>query len=356
MSAYPAKPVYVHDFVVVNFNSKHLSPEVRAWKESAKAIAAESCSRQVWYGLKEDFVGFPDKERPGINFFEGKQAYDFMLRLYSGLESVRLLEDSIKGQICGSWESQRDLSPAKQKAIDTIMQHIKADHRFVNAAVLRNYQPYRHEISARDLSGQKKSDVALIVGSVNRHNHAGQFTDGIARVIGNKRPGRVSQIIVTHPDSRALNIIHDALSRLKTRGIVDCRIVRMPFEDLGKSMEVSDRVFVDLPMGSIPDAEEEIALHWMSRMRQDNILVHMRGNPQLQGGSTELWQQADLDNYIAPEDIRADMIARGRANKAVLQKAKEAIAYCAELRGEGKSPSNAKVKAYVESGPTVKAA
>lgn len=346
---YPVRPIYMREFVVVNFQTKFFDGDTRAWKAQAENVAmAESCSRQVWFGLQDAFADFPGRGRNVVNYFEDRDAYDFMLRLYLGLESKYMCEDSIKGQICDGWDAFQPTDARTKKVIDSIMQDMKADSRFVSSAILSSYKHYKQELAARDLSGQEKGDKALLIGSLNRHGKLSDFTDGLARVIGNKRAGRVDEIVVTNPDANVARVVYDHLRQLKTRGILAADIRRAGFGDLSKEIEKAERVYVDVPMGSNPDAEETIALTWATRVWRENTLTHMRGDPKNMGQSTEIWQGDYLDNYTSPEDIRADMAERGRHNSEVIQKALAAIKYCAKLRMEGDTPSNAKVKAFVE--------
>jgi hypothetical protein len=350
LSIYASKPLYLKEFVVANFRTKFRTPELRAWKAGSTTATAESCNRQVWFGLQDDFANFPARDNPDIQYYEGPQAHAFMTRLYCGLESARVGEDSIKGQLCDGWERFPTDDPRKIKAMDKILQDIKADSRFVMGAVLKEFKPHRHEIAARDLSGQQKGDKALLIGSMNRAGKLSSFTDGLARVIGNKRPGRVSEIAVTHPDTKTLRIIYDELIELRNRGILAADIVRVPFRDIGKAIEKADRLYVDLPMGSDPAAEEDIVLHWLNRVYKGNTLTHVRGNPYDMGASTPLWAEANLDNYVSPEDVRADMADRAVHNKDVIQNARDAIDFCADLRMGGDTPSNAKVRHFVAHG------
>ncbi len=343
------RPIHVRELVVVNFKTKFFDDDIRAWKNNTTDIAvAESCNRQVWFGLQDDFADFPGRGRANINYFEDRDAYDFLVRLYLGLESARLCEDSIKGQLCDGWEQFAPANPRTKKVVDSIMQDMKADSRFVSGAILSTYKHHKHEIAARDLSGQAKGDKALLIGSLNRNGNLSSFTDGLARVIGNKRAGRVDEIVVTHPDADTLRALYDHMRSLKNRGILAAEITRAPFRDICQSIEESDRVYVDIPMGSRPEDEEMIVLAWATRHYQDNTLTHLRGNPNNMGLSTPLWEETQLTNYISPEAIRDDMAERGRHNAEVIRQAIGAIKFCSKLRMEGDTPSNAKVRDYVQ--------
>lgn len=339
----------LQQLAVVNFRTQHLKADVRAWKESADVASAMSCARQVWFGTKDDFADFPrrDQSRTAVTYYEGAEAYKFMVQLVLGLDSKHVYENNVKGQVFSCWEQYQTSDAAKRKLLDRIMQDIKADSRHIDGAVLSGYKQHRHEISARDLSGQKKDDTILLVGANSGGGKLTNFTDGIARVTGNKRSNAAREIIVTHPDGTVRDSIYSQLRDMKIRGILQADISQVSFSDFSNTVEKSNRVYVDLPMGSDQEAEEHIVLSWQTRINQGNTLTYLRGNSNNMGFSTPLWEQAGLDSYISPEMIRADMSARNKHNRVVLQKADELIAFCTKLRVDGDSPSNAKVRDYL---------
>ncbi len=350
-----AEPIYVrthipmHDLTIANFRTKFFSSAVSTWKETADVAVAMSCARQVWFGLKDKFTDFPGREntRSGIDFYEGAPAYKYLLRLVMGLESKYVREDSIKGQVFNCWNTYETRDEDGKKKLEKIMQDIKADSRFINAAVLDGYKHYKHEISARDLSGQQKGERILIVGCESRHGKLSNFTDGIARVTGNGRNTRVSEIIITHPDRSTLDKLYDEMQGLKGAGILACDVTRVPFGKLCQGIEKAKHVYVDMPMGSNQEAEEFIQLAWQTRLRTDNNLVMLRGAPEEKGFSTPFWENAELDNYISPEMIRADMSARVEHNKCLLDMADKAIDFCVGMRSRGQNPSLSKVKNFL---------
>lgn len=340
--------IHLHELAIANFRTTLLtSADLRGWMEASDVALIESCSRQALLGFKKDFSAFPFLGHPSNHFYEGPDAYKFLVRLACGLESARINEDNIKGQLFDGWDAYTTADTAKRKALDSIMQDVKADSRFVHGATLSKFQFYRHELSARDLSGQQKGETILVVGSRNRHGELSGFTEGIISVTGNNRGGRVSEILVTSPNTQDLSVIHDKLRAMKVKGVLAADIVRIPFAQIGRHIERADRVFVDIAMGSSPVAEGEIISVWQGRVRQDNKMVMLRGNPMANNTSTGLWADVPLTSYISPEDIQADMRARGAANSKILEAAKDAVEYCVSLRERGESPSNAKVRNFV---------
>lgn len=340
--------IHLHELAIANFRTILLTAaEMHDWMEASDVALIESCSRQALLGFKKDFSNFPLLGHPSNHFYQGPDAYKFLVRLACGLESARVNEDNIKGQLFDGWDAYTTDDTGKRKALDSIMQDVKADSRFVHGATLSKFQFYRHELSARDLSGQQKGDTILVVGSRNRHGELSGFTEGIVSVTGNKRGGRVSQILVTSPDTQDLSAIHDKLRAMQVKGILAADIARIPFSQFGQHIERADRVFVDVAMGSNPVAEEQIVLAWQGRVRQDNRMVMLRGNPMANNASTGLWANAALSSYVSPEDIQADMRARGASNNRVLEAAKNAVEYCVSLRAKGESPSSAKVRGFV---------
>ncbi len=343
------RPNPLAGLVVVNFLSKDMAEDTKMWKRKRPDIlAASNCARQVWLGFEEDFHDFPLRQSPVVQIYKDKKAYQFTLRLVCGLNSDRTCEPHVKGQVYEGWNPE-STSVERAKRVDRILQGLKADSRYIQEHALASHLAQRHEIAARDLSGQQKGDKILVIGSLNRHGKISSLTDGIIRVSGNDRAGRVGSISVMHPDSRILSTLYDDVFALKARGIIVADIKRTGFDNLSQAIEEADRVYVDLPMGQLLEADQTIVETWLTRIARENTLTHLRGNPLAMGCSTDLWQKAELDNYFSPEAIRSEMARRAHNNQVMFRRADNAIAFCAETRMQGRSPSHRTVAEHLRS-------
>ncbi len=335
------KDVLVADLVVIDFHSKHLTPEIQAWKENAAVPFAASCSRQIWYGTPEDFKDFPyPANKDAVKTLNGAEAYSALLRVISGFESNRLGETHVKSQFYEGWRCFNDEYPDKAESYQRLVGMLNEDVNFIRNDIASAFKYQRHEISARDLSGQAKGDKLLVIGSVGKGGIVSAFTEGIIRVSENRQKNRDNFLTVTTPEPEALEILKEQLLQMKRAGKLSTNIEVADFSEIGRQMDESDRVYVDVPMGSAPEAEAQIVNAWRDRIRDDNTLTHMRGDSHNRALSTPLWADAGLDHYFSPEDIRHDMAERGRNNRIVLENADRAFDMCGQLRLEGRKPKN----------------
>lgn len=335
------KDVMVGDLMVIDFHSKHLTPEIQAWKEQAAVPFAASCARQIWYGTEDDFRDFPYPEnRDAVKTLKGAEGYSALLRVLSGFESNRLGETHVKSQFDEGWRCFNDEHPDKAEGYQRLIGMLREDVNFIRNDIASAFKYQRHEMSARDLSGQKKGEELLVIGSVSKAGIVSAFTEGIIRVSENRQKNNDHFLRVTHPDPDTLQTMRNALLQMKQDKKLRTNIEFVDFDLIGKLMDLSDRVYVDLPMGSDPEGEAQIIAAWRDRTRNDNTLTHLRGDPHNRALSTSLWAEADLDNYFSPEDIRHDMAERGRNNRKVLENADAAFDMCGQLRLEGRKPKN----------------
>jgi hypothetical protein len=184
---------------------------------------------------------------------------------------------------------------------------------------------------ARDLSGQQKNDTILIIGHVNQRGEIHGLTEGIARVCANKKP---REILVTHPDPVSSQAIVSHYQRLQKTDEVVSKASPVSFSELPDMAELCQRIFVTLPMGEIAEADEKIIQAWNSRRNRFGTLTHLKGSLQSMGMSTDMWRDANLADYIPPEDIRSEMVRRDHNNQKVIERAVESCSFYAALRHE----------------------
>lgn len=343
------KPAGIDDLTVVNFRTKLLSDAIRAWKDATPVATAESCARQIWFGEKSDFEQFPRPQlpkgqiptgpRPQFELYEGPAAYAFLLKLITGLDSVREGETNIAGQFYPGWKAYQEDHPHKAKRLQTLIQHLRADSALIRTEFVSGIKPKRHEMAARALSRQGAGDHALIIGSLNDNDILSSYTDGIIKVLANNRPGRVSQITLTHPDPAITQTMLHQATQLQKDGFIKAQLNAVDFTDLSSLFEQCDCAFIDLPMRARPDADVTIIDAWNRHAHQTNTLTHLRGDPANRALSSDEWSGAGLKNYNSPENIRAEMIRIGRSNDHLRNTALAAIDFCTAWRRDKKSPS-----------------
>lgn len=326
----------VDKLVVLNFRTKKAPSYLIEWCKNAPVAMAESCDRQVWFGTRNTFGDCPvNIHRYGS---EGEEAYLFMLRLMTGLDSKNPGEPNITGQVKKGWQQFEKSYPDEAKKLGRVWQNLLADNKRIRAGFCNRLKTHRHEVAARYLSGQKAGEHALLAGSLGRGDNMARFTESMARTLANKRSACVTRITVTNPDPETTAKLFEGLEYLKSRKLIACEIGKADFREIEKSLEEADRAFIDIPMDSDPQNEQKIINAWNNRTRSDNTITHLRGNPQNRGLSGPLWQNAGLENYISPEDIRSEMARIAINNKSVIQEAEIACKLRTQYRAGHGSP------------------
>lgn len=357
------KAAAVDDLVIANFQTKHMDPSIRSWKEAHPVLDAMSCDRQIWLGTRSDFADFPFPDGRGqeITVLKGKDAYNFMLLLLTGLRSKNDAETNIKGQVLAAWKNFEKDHPAKARELNMAMDMLNADSRNVASQITVGIQPTCEALIAKNLAGIKKGDQILIVGSLNRHGEVSEFTMDIARK-ALSQASRVRSIKVAHPDPKVAEKIQKELQKLAHELRTGVNVKIRPWANVTESqegklgpfnktypplIESRNAVFWDIPMDSMPEQEEIIREAWRNRVRRDNSFVHVRGDPQNRGMSNEAWANAHLQGYVSPETIREKRSTIFSQNKLLEGIAKKVIDLITDQRAQGENVSLPKVREYL---------
>lgn len=329
--------IQVADLVLVDFRSRHLTPAIRLWKEQNAVPFAESCSRQIWYGIETDFKDFPN-DSPNIALLKGADAYKLLLSLISGFESKRLGETHIRHQFFNGWHAFEQSHPDTADSYRSLIKQLKTDTTYIQDYITNDWKVSREEYAALGVSGQGKGDKILIVGSLTRAGQVSLTTTELIKVCESKQKPDRDFLSITHPDPEVLKQIEHDMRLLQSAGIIRLNIQYLPFEDLPQHLEKNDRIYVTMAMGSAPENEAEFVQTWNTRIRRDNTLICLRGKPEMRGASVAPWNNSQLDNYTSPEDVRGEMAQRATSNKFLKQRGAHAFEVFADLRVEGKSP------------------
>lgn len=333
----------------LSFRTPHLNDALTRWRLDHPVMMAESCARQVWVCTPETAASLPDLPRGNaFQKMSGQAAYHFLLRLLTGMDSQKKGETNINGQFFQGWEKFLSDHPVASRGLSHVIQDVKTDARHVSNIILSQHKVRRHEIAARDLSGQSKGETALIIASEGRYGGASIFSKGIAQVIGNNRKGRVRDIVITHPDNGTLETLYREFKSMVFEKKISAGVGQVRFEDLSPAFEICDRVYSDLCMGTDEDHHKYIIETWRQRERRDNTITTLRGNSEKQGQSSGVWLQSGIDNWISAEQIREEMTARGAYNLHLEQKSEEVFAFCARTRASGKAVSERMVKDFLQ--------
>ena len=325
--------------MVVDFESEHLTQEIEDWRNGAIVPYAASCARQIWYGTPGDFDKFPVKgNQPNLTFYFGEEAYAHLLKIVSGYESKRLGETHIRGQFYDGWRWLQQHHPEDAKRFQRIVGQLKKDANFIKNSISANFKEICEASAARDLSGQGKNSDVLVIAGFSRHGDVSDLTERMIRVSENLQKKRSGFIKATHPDMAGRLAISMKLMR-------DKKVIRGPvevadFSGMAEAIEKADCVYVLTAMGENPKVDEKIVDAWSQRIRQDNVLVHLRGNPQKRGKSSGAWTKVVSEGYISPEQVREELSLRRVHNEKTVENAIKAFAECARLRNMGRLPQN----------------
>ncbi len=331
--------IAVSDLVVIDFKSSVITPEIKAWMETAPVPFAESCSRQVWYGDESSFADFPCKDQQKVSVLTGAQAYASLLKVMSGLASARVGETHVRGQFADGWRTLVSNHPEESQRFQKIYGKLRNDVTFCKDHIFSRIQKIEPWHVARSLSGQKKGDSILILGSLSSMGNLTENVEKLIRVSENLQKKRDGFITITHPDPQVLKKLETEYKCLTGLKRIKTNITFAPFENIQELIDVSDRVYVDMPMGAYPSAEGALVESWRARRNCGSTLTHMKGSPSNRGLSVEPWLGSGLDNYIAPENIREEKIRLDRQNKALIRQSDQIFAMCANARLEDKTPS-----------------
>lgn len=288
------------------------------WQNKTQPFAMQSCARQLWMGDLSDLSTIPEKalNDPAVTVRSGKEAYAYILSYFcgnrsigaDGSESEKKGESHIVSQLRLAWQQFGEKNPDEARSLQSIWEDLTHDMRSIRNNVASDIRPARYENAARYLSGQKGKDPVFIIGNVSRYgNEPDSMTLNLARTLGNNRKGRVSSILITHPDPKKAELLYQALQKEKAEGHLACEIQTMPFKEaLEYGVLFACQSFVTYPMGKDESVDQAIINQWqMGGLNSEAKLVHMRGNPQLRNGSTALWKNAELENYYGPEDVKS---------------------------------------------------
>lgn len=339
MSKLTAENLYL-----IKFDVKHLTPEIKQWREEGHSSYIAPCLNQCLYGREEDFDSFPiDVENDNhFRVERGEQAYRFLLETVSGFRSKDVGETHSRRQFIDGWRDFSSNNPDISKHYQKFVADVKKDSLHLQENILLDHKNTKRVPVVRDLSGQKKGDTVLVIGEVGTGDHIGGYGKDIIKNTENcqdpngKMMGRNDFILLTHPDPVVMDVLRKEIADLQSRGEVRSNIVFTEFSDLSKHFEQCDRVYVDMAMGHDEIADQVIIDTWRDRVRQDNTLTHMRGDPKTMHESTGNWVEAcDLKGIILPEDVTDEITVRLEKNNQVRHEFRGQAQTISELRCAG---------------------
>lgn len=216
------------------------NPALAAWN-AYDTVFLSSCSRKLWFGTPETLAAFPrsidgDKQKQ----YNGKDAYNFLLRLKAGLESGKLGETNIEGQFTEACDAFADRPDAWKKIIPA-MQKMQADVRYIRTTYIDHLQKGTIRSAAKNLADIRKGDTVLIIGKAGRNGSVSQVTVDMAC-----ESASAAQIFYTAANPESVTSIGQRLntSNIRKKIPLTTRVQPVAFADIESVINAGCHVFV----------------------------------------------------------------------------------------------------------------
>jgi glutamyl-tRNA reductase len=288
----------------------HATETVRA--ALPEAFFLDSCQRQLWVcddtqleaaELRGAFSGVQ-----GLELFEGVDAYAFLLRVATGLESQVVGETDIFGQLKEAWKKY----PGNLE-LALLMQRVFEDTKDVRARYLQNLGGASYGSLVRMLlqnsDGKERKGPTLIVG-------AGQLAQSVAPYLMD------GEVWLSNRNAENLGVLYaDLIGRQGAARLGhdqhEIRVISKAEEE--QAWKEARNVIICIPFDETADASRIEA-----RKGRDGTVVHLGGMAEQAGEWNQLSSFHSLDDLFALQKSQGEarMIQVMQANRACQEKAK----------------------------------
>jgi hypothetical protein len=319
--------------VVANVNVRRL-PEDFDGSQAMGLVYIDTCSRKTWIGIESNFAELPSFEPYGLTteMLKGGDAYEFLLRVKAGLDSPKLGETNIDGQLTRCFNAFAYSNPSKYSELSDLFEFLARDTRYIRANYVSQLQKSTFENAARMLANSKAGQEILVVGKTGKTGAVSQVTIDIAVAHSDART-----IYVTGPNAEDGQAIFAKLNTadIRKKIPIKTKIVVAPFSDVAQYISQGCHVFIDQPMADNPWNDSYLIQSWRANKCLNRAMVHLRGCPSLMGLSTKVWKNSDLESYFSPEEVREAKVAIDRRNEILISNAHRSTSEIAEARLSG---------------------
>ncbi|MFO1243343.1 MAG: hypothetical protein U1E36_09165 [Rickettsiales bacterium] len=330
--------VDVKDLVVVEMDSKHLTPKILDWKRTHPVFPIEACGTQVWLMTKDQLEACPiSRNASDIEWRYENKAYAYFLQLTAGLDSAAEGECNIVKQVRDSWEQFSQQWLVESKDLQHIYQSVLSDSSLVRKAITQDVVPARYETSARNLANMRGQERILVIADAQAIGTIGNKTTSVLKSIGGTRSRdaskRPSMIVVTHPRQSTMDRYKEVVDKLEDEGALKVPIVFKPFElCMREEVSIADRIFLCYPSGKDKPTTERVISEFEKNRKPDAILVHS----QVSVASNDFG--GDSEHYVTDQAIRNKLDSQHKHNRMRKQQGLDACENCAYSRASGKRP------------------
>lgn len=273
------------------------------------SVFINTCQRQIWVTHKAlNAEKFPE-------VYYGKGAYEFLLRVCTGLESAVVGETDVFGQVKEAWQFYQDnqtpfvpeLFNWKRKIFHKLFEDTK-------------------EIRSRFLQGIGGSSYGSLVRLLFRKTK----TDGPIFVLG---AGQLTQSILPYLGDQKLflwNRTQEKLTSLTASGnLTSFEILSDEFEGWYQAKHV----LICIPVDIEQDAKRIAA--WNLKKEKEGSLIHLgcrKGSP-----GHSLWNSAQADSFFTLDDLFELEKSQNAMRTLQIDRARRACTERAQLRELGSS-------------------
>lgn len=320
-------------------------PNSVGWRCPPTVFPAETCNRHVYIGLHGDFFekycavsNDPVKKLLGnsrTKMFQGVDAYKFLVNFGAGLLGEKYqIDKEVSGQLRNAFNNFKE-----KQIILGYMEAILADITLLKTEILTpHYSRATDANAAINMASLSADSAALIICGPTA------LSVELISSLGHKRKNTPNMLTLTHPDNQMgmKDILHAIDGKKQGHQIVKAGITVIPFDEAlsdGRQTPTNlfnaQAVFVCLPMnGSTID--QRIYSAWKERKQQnrdDGLLLHMKGTPELRGASSGPWLSMPPDMGFVPySTLCAARDARRDALRKVIEATQSAVVTLGQAR------------------------
>ena len=190
-------PMSLLDLIVLNRRTATDAGTVAHVPELADACVVKTCLREVQVTTRQAFDqgDTPAGSEGAGDLYQGADAYGFLLRLASGLESEIAGETEIFGQIKEAWRKYEAEHPASARALRPWMQRLLQETKEIRSEYIVGLGSATYGSLARRLIGGRPEGSTLLVGAGQLAATVLPYLDSADLRIYNRSPARAFEML-----------------------------------------------------------------------------------------------------------------------------------------------------------------
>lgn len=309
----------------------------RAWERAEfvpGALFLNSCQRVLFVCTEEQLDQQPPSVFRDARIFRGTDAYFFLLKVATGLESQVVGETDIFGQLKEAWRKSRLQSHGLDESVDFWIQKIFEDAKEIRSHHLENLGGLSYGSLVRlFLKEKERSEGPVQPGGSVLLIGAGQLAQSVAPYLANSAGSRI--LLWNRNRDKAAMLRRDLLER----GTSEVDVLETP-EQEERAWREASRVIICIPVNEADPTEEERRIRlWntgcaeASESGRRRVLLHLGA----QANEAGPWQAAVRAEFL--DDLFGLQSAQGEARSLQVRQALRACDERAKLRALGNSVS-----------------